>query len=69
MIGRYGLAKPLSTPKVQNNSSFIVGAADHRQIAREIEKKAAEYGPSDTNDNAPFNFQARSAPRNKAIGS
>lgn len=34
--------------------------ADQRQIAREIEKKAAELGKTDAVDDAPFNFQVNS---------
>ena len=46
-------------PKVNPTPSYIK-LADHRQIAKEIEKKAAEFGkPSSEADetNAPFNFQ------------
>lgn len=56
-----GLSKPLG-PKINNHSNFI-GAADHRQIAREIEKKAAQFSApkseekDEDDSSAPFNFQ------------
>ncbi len=47
-------------PKVNNHTNFI-GAADHRQIAREIEKKAAQFSApksvEEDDSSAPFNFQ------------
>jgi len=56
---RYGLSKPVA-PKVASTPSYIK-LADHRQIAKEIEKKAAEFGKVSTEaeDSAPFNFQVK----------
>ena len=58
-IFRVGLSKPVG-PKVNVQPTYMYSMAkpsDQVKIAKEIEKKAAEFGKTSTDDSAPFNFQ------------